>query len=288
MDWRKSEHVFGTGEKGSARRADGSRRPSRGGRPRARPAGPSADGPNGARGSDEGASLPHGDRLDEIIATATHLIARAGYHKASMRQLAAATGVSLAGLYHYFPSKERLLFLIQFRAFSGLLTEVTAALNGVDEPVEQLRMLIHTHVQYVVRNMAALKVCSHELDSLTGDAHAELRRVRRRYYDMARGIVARVLNDARGQKSAVRCQRSEVDAEGLASDLRVPASGLDVRIATMSLFGTLNWLYRWYDPGPHGRDRTPAGLANQIFTQFLAGLVCTGPVAKTLDGASPC
>jgi len=71
--------------------------------------------------------------------------------------------------------------------------------------------------------MAALKVCSHELDSLTGPAYEETRRIRREYYELARSIVARIVGTGEAQE-------------------------LDARVATMSLFGTLNWLYRWYDP----------------------------------------
>lgn len=196
------------------------------------------------------------ERLDAILAAATLLFAREGYHQASMRQIAAAAGVSLAGLYHYFDSKERLLFLIQFRAFSGLLTVVQADLLGVKDPVDQLRVLIHTHVQYATQNMASLKVCSHELDSLSGEAYEQVWRVRRDYYEMARAIIARVLAE-------------RTSAGGQAS-----GASLDVRVATMSLFGTLNWLYRWYDPT---RERSPSSLATQIFAQFLAGLVCAEP-----------
>jgi TetR/AcrR family transcriptional regulator, cholesterol catabolism regulator len=192
------------------------------------------------------------ERLDSILSAATVLFAREGYHLASMRQIAAAAGVSLAGLYHYFDSKERLLFLIQFRAFSELLTGVQAELLGVKDPVEQLRVLIHTQVHYATHNMASLKVCSHELDSLTGEAWEHVWRVRREYYELARSIIGRILTE-RG-------------------------SSLDVRIATMSLFGTLNWLYRWYDPA---RERSPSSLASQIFAQFLAGLLCAEPQRGT-------
>jgi hypothetical protein len=37
----------------------------------------------------------------------------------------------------------------------------------------------------------------------------------------------------------------------------------------MSLFGTLNWLYRWWDPA---RGSSPRVLATQITNQFLHGL----------------
>jgi AcrR family transcriptional regulator len=185
------------------------------------------------------------DRLNHILEAATGVIARDGYEKASMRAIAAAAGVSLAGLYHYFDSKERMLFLIEFRSFSSLLNNLREKLHGVDDPVEQLRVTVRAHVTYFASNMAALKVCSHELDSLTGPAYEETRRIRREYYEMARSIVARIVGTGEAQE-------------------------LDARVATMSLFGTLNWLYRWYDPK---KDRSPSGLANQISTQFLQGVL---------------
>jgi AcrR family transcriptional regulator len=185
------------------------------------------------------------DRLNHILEAATGVIARDGYEKASMRAIAGAAGVSLAGLYHYFDSKERMLFLIEFRSFSALANNLREKLHGVDDPVDQLRVMVRAHVTYFASNMAALKVCSHELDSLTGPAYEETRRIRREYYEMTRTIVAGIVGSGEAQE-------------------------LDARVATMSLFGTLNWLYRWYDPK---KDRSPSGLANQISSQFLQGVL---------------
>lgn len=185
-------------------------------------------------------------RSASILHAATLAFARSGYERASMRSIARDAGVSLAGLYHHVDGKERLLFLVQFRAFSALLTEVKSRLCGEDEPVRQLRILIHTHVEYVADNMAALKVCSHELDSLTGDAYEQVRRVRRDYYELARSIIGRIIDESGADPS------------------------LDRRTATMCLFGSLNWLYRWYDPQG---ERSPASLANQVFTQCLGGIL---------------
>ncbi|MBM4108039.1 MAG: TetR/AcrR family transcriptional regulator [Phycisphaerae bacterium] len=189
------------------------------------------------------------DRLDRLLATATRVFARDGYERASMRTIARESGLSLAGLYHYVAGKENLLFRIQFHAFSELLTEVKARLCGVDDPIEQLRVLVRTHVLYVAGNLAALKVCSHELDALSGDAYEQVRRVRREYYELARSIIGRII-ESRGRDA-----------------------GLDRRAATMCLFGSLNWLYRWYDPEG---ERSPTSLANQVFVQCLAGLAGGG------------
>jgi TetR/AcrR family transcriptional regulator, cholesterol catabolism regulator len=193
------------------------------------------------------------DRLQRILAAATLVIARDGYQRASMRAIAREADMSLAGLYHYVDGKEKLLYLIQFRAFSTLLMEVQTRLYGVVEPIDQLRVMVRTHVQYAADNMAALRVCSHELDSLSGDGYDQVHRVRREYYELARGIIGRVIED------------------------HAPDSGLDPRIATMSLFGSLNWLYRWYDPAG---ERSAASLANQIFAQVTRGLCGAAEIGK--------
>jgi AcrR family transcriptional regulator len=66
-------------------------------------------------------TTPHYDRkLEGILRQAAALFCAQGYHQASMRDIARTTGVSLAGLYYYFPSKEHLLYLIQSHALETL------------------------------------------------------------------------------------------------------------------------------------------------------------------------
>jgi len=185
------------------------------------------------------------ERLTGILEAATDVIARVGYGGASMRAVAKAANVSLAGLYHYFESKETMLFLIQFRTFGSLLANLKEKLHGVEDPVDQLSVMVRAHIGYFASNMAALKVCSHELDMLSGEGFEQTRRIRHEYYELTRSMVERI------------CAKS-----GAASDL-------DCHVATMSLFGMLNWLYRWYSPGV---ERSPSGLAQQILRIFLQGI----------------
>ena len=205
------------------------------------------DTANGARTSDGRES--YDDRLSRILRAATTVIAREGYQRASMRAVSKAAEVSLAGLYHYFVGKEQMLFLIQFRTFSSLLGNLREKLHGVAAPREQLRVMIRAHVGYFAANIAALKVCSHELDMLSGDAYRQTRAIRREYYTLTREIIEAVLKT------------------------NAPAGPHDAHVATMSLFGTLNWLYHWYEPtkGP-----SPTALAKQITDQFLTGLLNQG------------
>ena len=184
-------------------------------------------------------------RRDHILRAATHVFAQYGYEKASMRTIAKAAEMSLAGLYHYFERKEQLLFVMQFRVFSSLLSNLRERLVGVETPRDRLCVMVRAHVTYFAEHMAELKVCSHELDSLEGETYEKAREIRLAYYTLTLEIIEGII------------------------ELDPPKYPLDLHIATMSLFGTLNWLYRWWNPsGPC----SPKAVATQITNQFLAGI----------------
>jgi AcrR family transcriptional regulator len=67
-----------------------------------------------------------------------------------MRDLSRATGMSLAGLYHYCESKERLLFLIQKHTFTTILEKLKARLDKVTDPEQRIRIFILNHLEYFV------------------------------------------------------------------------------------------------------------------------------------------
>src|SRR5207249_2126777 len=52
---------------------------------------------------------PYDERLDHFLSRAAKVFADQGYHSTTMRDLAAATGMSLAGMYYYVRGKEGLL-----------------------------------------------------------------------------------------------------------------------------------------------------------------------------------
>src|SRR2546430_4608457 len=64
---------------------------------------------------------PYDQRLDHLLARAARVFADKGYHPTTMRDLSAASGMSLAGMYYYVSGKEDLLALIQERCFARVL-----------------------------------------------------------------------------------------------------------------------------------------------------------------------
>jgi AcrR family transcriptional regulator len=79
---------------------------------------------------------PRRNQRERILDTALELMSRRGSAGVSMRQLAAACGVQVAALYHYFPSKDALLSaVIEERRYSARLADLAPL--DVDAPVEE-------------------------------------------------------------------------------------------------------------------------------------------------------
>src|SRR5690348_661813 len=91
-------------------------------------------------------------QLGKILEHATEVFCDKGYEGASMRDIARATGMSLAGMYHYLGSKERLLYLIQKDSFSTILGRLRERLEGVSDPEQAVRAFILNHLEYFLEH----------------------------------------------------------------------------------------------------------------------------------------
>src|SRR5580704_5547892 len=142
-------------------------------------------------------------RLAEILSHATEVFCKKGYEGASMRDLSRASGMSLAGLYYYFESKERLLFLIQKHTFTTIVQRLKARLEGVSDPEQQIRIFILNHLEYFLANQAAMKVLSHEADALKNGFASEVTAIKREYYRICVGLLDELKSD-RGLQFSTR------------------------------------------------------------------------------------
>jgi len=182
-------------------------------------------------------------QLERILAHATVVFCEKGYAGASMRDIARATGMSLAGMYHYFGNKERLLYLIQQDSFSTILSRLQERLSHGTDPEEAIRLFILNHLQYFLDHQQAMKVLSHEDEALKGELGQEIARVKREYYHICRELLERYKKK-----------------KGLE---------FESRTAVLALFGMVNWIYTWYNPRlDGGADR----LASEMANIFLGGI----------------
>ena len=192
-------------------------------------------------------------RLNKILEHATDVFYERGYEGASMRNLSRATGMSLAGLYYYFESKEKLLYLIQKHTFTTIIEQLRNRLREEQDSGARVRIFILNHLEYFLANQKAMKVLSHEDDVLKNGFGAEIAAIKREYYKICRGLLEEL--------------KAQSDVE------------FDTRIAVLSLFGMMNWIYTWHHPRT---DADAESLAQQMGDIFLHGLTCgTNGRAKT-------
>ena len=199
-------------------------------------------------------------RTAELLNHATDVFFERGYEGASMRDLSRASGMSLAGLYHYFDSKERLLYLIQRHTFATILERLHERLEGETDAVERLHIFIRNHLEYFLANMKAMKVLSHEDDVLKGEYGEQVQAIKREYYRICLDLVSKA------RASAVSSNGSS-HRNGRGED----------RTAVVILFGMMNWLYTWYNPKIDGGADE---LTEQMTSIFLHGLLHGGSVTR--------
>jgi AcrR family transcriptional regulator len=183
-------------------------------------------------------------RLSQILAHATEVFCKKGYEGASMRDLSRESGMSLAGLYYYFESKERLLYLIQKHTFSTIVQRLKFRLENVSDPEERVRVFILNHLEYFLANQAAMKVLSHEDEALKNGFGTEVATIKREYYRICVGLLDQLKRDRGLQFST--------------------------RIAVLSLFGMMNWIYTWHNPRV---DADAAAIAGEMGDIFLRGVL---------------
>jgi AcrR family transcriptional regulator len=201
-------------------------------------------------------------KLEHILRTSAQIFAEKSYHSTSMRDISRATGVSLAGLYHYCKSKEELLFLIQDHCFGRVLESLEGRIKDIDDPLAKLRIFIDNHLSFFAANMAEMKVLSHEAESLAGDLHKHVSTKKEKYAKLARRILREI-------------QTSETRPSGRARNGSARSnSGVDLTVATYALFGMMNWIYNWYDP----RGKLSVNqLVDNITRLFLSGFASSSP-----------
>jgi TetR/AcrR family transcriptional regulator len=186
------------------------------------------------------------DKRDAILHRAAVAFARDGYDRASMAGLAGECGVSKALLYHYYASKEALLFGILSNHLEALVDAVEAADDLGLPPAERLGRLVAGLLDAYRDADAEHKVQINALGLLPEPEQAELKALERKlvaiFSDAVRAVEPKAFDDGRLLKPV-----------------------------TMSLFGMLNWFYMWFrEGGPISREEY-AALATKMLVNGVRG-----------------
>jgi AcrR family transcriptional regulator len=175
------------------------------------------------------AGWPPGSVPDRLSKAATRLFAERGFESASVQDIVAAAGVTKGAMYHYFDSKDDLLYAIYHRLLAvqtARLETFAAAGGGIEE---RLRGAAVDVVETTLANLDEMTVFFRSLHMLHAAKQATVRAERRAYHERFRSMVEE------GQRAGVI--RADIPPD----------------MVVFFLFGALHDITTWYRPdGPLG------------------------------------
>lgn len=191
-----------------------------------------------------------------MFRTIAQLFRDRGFDATSVSDIARALGLTKAGLYHHFDSKEALLFEIMMFGLDKVRDEVILPVRAISDPEERLRQLITRHARITTRGHGAVAHLQDEIRALPPPARKQVEHRMRVYFDLVRGTL------------------DELHAAGRLCDV-------DRTVATFSLIGMILWLPRWFrQDGRLTQDHVAENIANLA----LGGLVIVPPQARAKAG----
>lgn len=180
-----------------------------------------------------------------IVEHAAALFAERGFLGASVADIAGACETSKSLVYHYYASKEDILFDVMRSHVEALLVAAEAIHGGKRNAASKMRALTQEFMQLYVGAAARHKVLLNELGRLPRKRRDTIVGMQRRLTE----IVAQLISEIQPELSK-------------RSALRFPA--------TMLYFGMINWTHIWMDPKGRAKPARIAELAVNIFLDGLA------------------
>ncbi|XVQ08628.1 TetR/AcrR family transcriptional regulator [Spirillospora sp. CA-255316] len=180
-----------------------------------------------------------------ILDAAVRLFAERGFDGTSVQEVVAAAEVTKGALYHYFDSKDDLLYEIYHSLITRQLADLDRVLAAGRPPAETVRAIITELIRSTADHIDEAKVFTREMHRLDHDRMHAVRADRRRYHVRFRGLVE-------------RAQRDGVFAAQTSADT-----------VTIVALGMVNQMPHWYRAdGP----KSAAELADEVSAFVLAAL----------------
>ncbi len=189
--------------------------------------------------------------MTSIAKSAARLFNEKGYLETSMDDISAAAKLSKGGIYHYFSSKNEILYFISTSFMGLLLKNLEQELGEIQDNFAKIQFIISRHIGFYSKYISEAKTTIHEGHLLPSEYFKIIAEQERQYHE----IVSNVLSDFFG---------GQVSKDQL-------------KVLTFILFGTCNGIYFWYDPR---RSMTPEELSEIMSEILCRGLVGYGAKRK--------
>lgn len=178
-----------------------------------------------------------------IMDCAAALFAKEGYPSAKMQDVAKACGATKSMLYHYFPTKDDLLFAMLMEHLERVVQGVEEAITSDGSARDRLLVMVETYTQKSTQSRRRHMIAMQDVKYLPKPKQAPLIELQRKLTDRVSELLQQ-LNP------------------GLPPEVYKPY--------TMMLIGMLNWTDMWYRPGG---TMKPQELCDRMSRLFLKGFM---------------
>lgn len=186
----------------------------------------SVDGKTDLRAFNGRKQMPdYDEKKMAILDSAAHLFAMKGFDGTSVIAITDACNISKSSLYHYFPSKEDILFEVA----SSFVQEIWSDIDAFDAEkhelplLEELRTILRICMARFAGGTDRQIVLLNDTDKLPAERRAHIVKLQREVLERVQGLLIRIRPD-------------------------LVANEEEARVRTMLMFGMLNWTMNWYDP----------------------------------------
>ena len=183
-------------------------------------------------------------KIAVICEAAAEIFSEKGFLGSTLLDISRAAGISKGGIFHYFSTKEELLFIILYRYMYQTVREIRRKLNSNNTPQENIRIFIRHHIGYYENNLAETSLLLRESRNLPPKYLKIIKGLEREYVNTLKGLVMALMK--RHKKNTCK-----------------------VTYITFSLLGMCNWPIMWFHP--KGKSNS-SELAKQIYEIFVGDL----------------
>jgi AcrR family transcriptional regulator len=162
---------------------------------------------------------------ERVLDAAAKLFREQGFDKTTLKEIAQACDMLPGSLHYRYPSKDSLLIDMMRYGMSRIMSAAAGAAQGVDDPLEQVRRVLHAHLNTLVSGSDTVYVLLFDWRSLKGAARDELIALRDAYESQW----MRLLKHLRKQ-GLVRAD-------------------IDLHLLRLVALGAINWVSTWYSAG---------------------------------------
>jgi AcrR family transcriptional regulator len=195
--------------------------------------------------------MPKINTREKLLRSAVDLFYKKGYADTSIRQIGAKAGITTSLVYHHFKNKEDMLFEILQNISKQLFGALEEVEQKISDPMECLREMIVVHTAIELdRNKKASKILIEEIYWIRGKKKRIITKKQREIYDL------------------YMQKLEELKKKDLLGDI-------DLTVLNFSIFGIINWFFRWYrDGGRLSKEEVADNIWKLVFHGMLKPKPC--------------